>query len=116
MPGYFNKENQPFVEADAALDLSYFAEAIAKEFEIKVRFAGEEPKDKFTKKYNEAMSRLLPEYGIEFCEIPRKQVGDTVISASLVRKYLEERNYGAIKELVLPDIYEYLKQHFFIYE
>ena len=62
------------------------------------------------------MSRLLPEYGIEFCEIPRKQVGDTVISASLVRKYLEERNYGAIKELVLPDIYEYLKQHFFIYE
>lgn len=116
MPGYFNKENQPFLEADAALDLSYFAEAIAKEFEIKVRFAGEEPKDKFTKKYNEAMSRLLPEYGIEFCEIPRKQVGDTVISASLVRKYLEERNYGAIKELVLPDIYEYLKQHFFIYE
>lgn len=108
MPGYFNKEEQPFVEADAALDLSFFAGAIAKEFNIKIRFAGEEPKDKFTKKYNEAMSRILPKYGIEFCEIPRKQLGDLVISASLVRKYLAEHKYEAIKELVLPCTYEYL--------
>ena len=113
MPGYFNKEDQPFIESVAVMDLSFFAEVIAKEFEIQVRFAGEEPKDNFTRKYNETMSRMLPEYGIEFCEIPRKQIGENVISASLVRKYMEEHNYEAIRELVLPSIYNYLKQKFF---
>lgn len=114
MPGYFNKEDMPFVEADAAMDLSFFARAIAKEFEIQVRFAGEEPKDKFTKKYNEAMERILPGYGIEFCEIPRKLLGKSVISASLVRKYMKEHEYELIKDLVPPSTYDYLRQKFFV--
>ncbi len=113
MPGYFNKEELPFIEADAAMDLSFFAEVIAREFNISVRFAGEEPKDEFTRKYNESMRRILPEYGIEFYEIPRKKIGETVISASLVRKYLAEHNYKAIENLVMPCIYEYLKQNYF---
>ncbi len=113
MPGYFNKEDQPFVESDAVMDLYFFAQAVAREFNIHIRFAGEEPKDEFTRKYNETMKRVLPEYGIEFCEIPRKQLGEMVISASLVRKYMAEHNYESIKELVMPCVYEFLKEHYF---
>lgn len=113
MPGYFNKEEQPFVESDAVTDLYFFAQVVAEEFNIHIRFAGEEPRDEFTRKYNETMKRVLPEYGIEFCEMPRKQIGETVISASLVRKYMAEHNYESVKELVMPCVYEFLKEHFF---
>lgn len=111
MPGYFNKEDQPFIETDAVMDLNFFVE-IAKEFEIQARFAGEEPKDKFTRKYNEIMGRVLPEYGIDFCEIARKRMGNCVISASLVRKYMKEHRYEAIEDLVLPCTYNYMKRFF----
>ncbi len=43
-------------------------------------------------------------------------VEDEVISASLVRKCMKEKNYEKIKRLVLPDIYNYLKEHYFMIE
>ena len=54
------------------------------------------------------MESILPEYGIEFVEIPRKQSNDEVISASRVRKLLEERVFAAIKELVPESTFKYL--------
>ena len=35
----------------------------------------------------------MPKRGVEFVQITRKQCGERVISASLVRKYLKEKNY-----------------------
>lgn len=112
LPGYFEKESGIFFENDASNDLHLFSEHIAKEFGISVRFAGEEPTDEFTRKYNESMSHILPAYNIEFCEIPRKQCDGKAISASLVRMYMKECNYAEIKKLVMPDVYKYLKEHF----
>lgn len=113
LPGYFEKEDNPYGICDAANDLELFAGVIAKEFDIQVRFAGEEPIDVFTRQYNHSMRRILPRYGVEFKEIPRKQSGGEVISASRVRKYMKERKYDEIKKLVLPEVYDYLEKHYF---
>lgn len=113
LPGYFEKESRPNVEFDATDDLEIFAGAIAKAFNITIRFAGEEPTDEFTSRYNEFMSQILPSFGIRFCEIPRKSIDGKIISASLVRKYLNEKRYKEIKPLVLPIVYTYLKEYYF---
>lgn len=74
LPGYFEKEDHPNVNLDATDDLELFAGVIAKEFNISVRFVGEEPKDPFTEQYNREMERILPKFGVSFCEIPRKKI------------------------------------------
>ena len=113
LPGYFEKESKPNVEFDAADDLEIFAGAIAKAFDITIRFAGEEPADEFTRRYNQFMSQILPSYGIRFCEIPRKCLDGKIISASLVRKHMQEKEYEKVKDLVMPPVYEYLKEFYF---
>lgn len=112
LPGYFEKETNPYGDCDAANDLGLFGGVIAKEFGIQIRFAGEEPIDIFTRQYNQSMKRILPEYGIEFREIPRKESGGEVISASRVRKYMKEGNIEGVKSLVLPVVYEYLEKYY----
>ena len=65
---------------------------------IKVRFAGEEPFDNITKQYNNAMEVILPQYNIQIVEIPRVESDQEVISASRVRKFLEQDNFEEIKK------------------
>lgn len=105
---YFNKSELQERVIDTSMDILIFAKEIAPCLHITKRFAGEEPFDKITKQYNESMESILPEYGIEFVEIPRKQSNDEVISASRVRKLLEERDFAAIKELVPESTFKYL--------
>lgn len=72
---------------DAAHDLTIFDEYVAKELGItKLRFVGEELLDPVTRQYNEAMKRILPNYGIEVEEIKRLETDQGIISASAVRK------------------------------
>ena len=109
-PGYFYKDNLKEAKIDCSNDLNVFAEYIAPALNIKVRFAGEEPLDPVTKQYNEGMSEILPQHGMEFCEIPRKEdaEGIGVISASRVRKLLKEKDFEGLKKLVPPTTFEYL--------
>ncbi|EOS69957.1 [citrate (Pro-3S)-lyase] ligase [Lachnospiraceae bacterium MD308] len=116
LPGYFNKEDATNAEFDFAEDLELFGAYIAKNFEIKVRFAGEEPNDIFTNHYNQEMARILPQYGIRFCEVPRKKFDGQVISATTVRKYIKQRKWENVQNLVLPQIYEYLYRKRYEYE
>ena len=100
-PEYFMKEYKQSKEFDATKDLSTFSLKIAPELNINVRFAGEEPIDIVTREYNDNMRVILPSYGIEFCEIPRKAVNDgDVISASKVRKLMKEDKWDEIKKYV----------------
>lgn len=112
LPGYFDKDKLQYCNLDASEDIELFGSVIAKQFDIKVRFAGEEPLDQFTRQYNHAMSKSLPEYGIRFVEIPRKCSGNEVISASRVRACMKENNYDAIKELVPTTTYKYLMKYY----
>ena len=113
LPGYFEKDVNNDLELDATQDLDLFGGVIAKAFDIIVRFAGDEPEDAVTRQYNHQMKGILPKYGVEFVEIPRKTIGEKVISASSVRKYMKSGEYGAVRELVLPQVYDYLKGHYF---
>ena len=114
LPGYFEKDKHPEISLDATDDLELFAKVIAKNLNINVRFAGEEPLDGVTRQYNQEMERVLPQNDIEFVEIPRKEKDGSVISASRVRKLLKEKNYSDVKELVSPQVYDYLAKNYFI--
>ncbi len=79
---------------------------------MSVRFAGEEPTDTVTRQYNEDMKRILPQYGIEFKEIKRKQTETgEIISASAVRKLAKATEVDKLKALAPPSTIEYLKRH-----
>ena len=107
--GYFNKAELQDVAVDSSEDVEIFGKEIAPELGITIRFAGEEPTDNVTRQYNETMKRLLPRYGIEFCEIPRKVLGEEIISASKVREALHAGDFNKIKKLVPSSTLRYLR-------
>lgn len=105
---YFNKSELQDRTIDSSLDVTVFAREIAPCLHITKRFAGEEPNDSITRQYNETMARVLPEYGVEFVEIPRARVDSKVISASYVRELLEQKRIDEIRQLVPEPTYNYL--------
>lgn len=109
---YFDKANLQGTVIDTSLDVEIFAEEIAPTLDITVRFVGEEPLDPVTAQYNQSMKEILPKYGLEVREVPRKACGGNVISASRVRECLKEKKWEEIKELVPQTTYEFLCQHF----
>ncbi len=110
--GYFNKAELQEEVVDSTMDVQLFASEIAPQLGITVRFAGEEPLDMVTKQYNQAMQDILPAYGIRFEVIPRKEMDGGVISASRVRKLLNEGDFNSIERIVPTTTFEYLKKRF----
>lgn len=108
-PEYFKKEEIQNKIIDSRGDLTIFSRKLAPMLNIKVRFVGEEPEDMITKQYNDQMKKILPSFGIEVIEIPRKEDNGVPISASKVRKYVNDNNWEGIKELVTEQTYKYLK-------
>lgn len=89
-PCYFLKQGEDAATLQSELDITLFARRIAPALHIVKRFAGEEPFDLVTARYNNAMRLLLPKYGIEFCELPRYAHDGVMVSASHVRSLLEQ--------------------------
>ena len=111
-PGYFMKKNPDSAVLDSSKDVEMFGKKIAPPLGISVRFVGEEPFDVVTRRYNETMKSVLPEFGIELIEIPRKKTGDKVISATTVRALLEEQNFAEISKFVPKTTLDYLEKNF----
>jgi len=109
---YFNKSEIQNRTIDPSLDVTLFAKEIAPALNITVRFVGEEPLDNITKQYNDAMRRILPDHGIEFVEIPRKEFNGEVISASRVRKLLDDKDFDEISKIVPETTLNYLIKKF----
>ena len=107
---YFNKSELQDRVIDPSMDVNVFAGEIAPCLHICKRFAGEEPLDSITRQYNETMARILPEYGIEFIEIPRYEKDGKTVSASYVRKLMKEGNLEAIRPFVPESTYAYLSE------
>lgn len=100
-PEYFMKDYVKEKNFDVSMDVETFCKYIAPPLNIKKRFAGEEPFDPVTLNYNENMRRILPKYGMEFCEIPRLAIDEKrVINATEVRRLLKERDFEAISDYV----------------
>ncbi len=70
-PTYFLKDLSDASETQMRLDLDLFGRHIAPALGVTVRFAGSEPADPLTARYNELMREILPSYGITFCETER---------------------------------------------
>lgn len=112
-PEYFMKDYVKEKNFDVTMDLEIFCKYIATPLKIKKRFAGQEPFDPVTSNYNENMRKILPQYGMDFCEIPRLSIDDEhVINATEVRRLLKEGNLNAIQEYVPETTLEILKNKY----
>jgi [citrate (pro-3S)-lyase] ligase len=100
-PKYFLKDHARPDEANGTLDLVLFAQRIARPLGVTVRFVGTEPFCRMTAAYNRLMKKVLPQFGIEVAEIERKDA----ISASKVRKLMEDGNTEEIRKLVPETTY-----------
>ncbi|MDP4127875.1 MAG: [citrate (pro-3S)-lyase] ligase, partial [Bacillota bacterium] len=89
-PSYFLREEGERLRAYADIDASIFGKYFCKHLNITSRYVGEEPFCKVTKVYNEALKNVLPGYGVEVHEVPRKVFENIAISASRVRVLLKE--------------------------
>ena len=111
-PGYFYKDGNTEIEVDTSKDIHIFGKYIAPELGISKRFVGNEPNDYVTRKYNETMKEILPLYNVQVIEIPRKEECGKAISASLVRKYLDNKDFDSIKKVVPRTTYAYLLRNY----
>jgi len=107
-PTYFLKTLDNLAEYYTNIDILMFEE-IMKKLNIKKRFVGSEPTDKLTAYYNQQLTKNLKDRLIVF---KRKEVNNQVISASLVRKYLETKDFDKIRHLVNDFTFNYLKENF----
>jgi len=108
-PSYFLKDSKKIIDTHGRMDLKIFRDKIAPSLGINRRYAGEEPICPVTGHYNELMTELLPPAGIELCIVKRKEQGDSVISASRVRRMILEDDLEAMEKLVPPVTVKYLK-------
>lgn len=107
-PSYFLGDASLAAKAHTELDMTIFGKHIAPAAGVKRRFAGEEPYSPVTRLYNNAMTDLLPAFGVGITVIPRKLQSGEAISASRVRRLLAAGNIEATRDLVPETTYRYL--------
>lgn len=109
---YFEKDKPIECVDSMEYDCRIFGEVIAPIMHISCRFVGEEPHDIVTESYNNTMQKILPLYGVELNEIPRKieENGQEVISASRVRKALGLQDWETVQKLLPESSIQYIKE------
>lgn len=105
-PKYFLKDKETAQREHYLLDLAVFTRWFVPHFGITHRFAGTEPTCVVTDGYNRCMAELLPEAGVQFVEIPRKTDGTAAVSASVVRREMNDGNLQAVRRLVPDSTYQ----------
>ena len=106
-PTYFLKRLDDAADTQMLLDLDIFKRHLAPALGATIRFVGSEPDDALTCHYNELMREMLPEVR----EIERMQENGEVVSASKVRKALENGDFQGAAALVPPTTIPYLLAH-----
>lgn len=105
---YFNKELLQNETVTPIKDAQIFAEIIAPQLNISIRFVGDEPIDLLTRQYNKTLETVLPSFGIILKEIKRYEVNGEVVSASKVRLMLKHNDFDKIKQYVPQTTLDYL--------
>ena len=105
-PSYFLRDETAVIEGHARLDVAIFTQ-IAAALEIKARYVGGEPDSKVTGLYNQIMRAELPKAGIDCVVIPRKTYGGAPVSASTVRKLIQDGDFDALRNLLPDTTYDY---------
>ena len=107
-PTYFLKEREKAESIHCLLDIEIFCNYYVPKFGIQRRYVGTEPLSQMTNQYNDALRDNLPARGIEFREVPRIELESTPISASAVRKLLQEGSFEQLKKLLPESSYRYI--------
>lgn len=133
-PTYFLKKLDDATDTQIALDLDLFVNHIAQPLGVTVRFAGSEPEDALTRRYNELMAEILPGTSvavvrqahqpdselvkgsalrqarrpIDFIEIPRLEQNGNPISATSLRRALDKGNLKEAMEYIPKSTVPYL--------
>lgn len=133
-PTYFLKKLDDATDTQVALDLDLFVNHIAKPLGVTVRFAGSEPEDALTRRYNELMAEILPGTSvavvrqahqpdpelvkgaalrqarrpIDFVEIPRLEQKGKPLSATSLRRALDKGGFKEAMEYIPESSTPYL--------
>jgi len=111
-PSYFLKEVTAATDTHISLDLGIFAASIAPALGVSVRFAGSEPVDGLTRRYNERMLEFLPARGIDVRVFDRLEHDDVPVSASSVRRLMRHRSGAChIRKLLTASALPYVFAH-----
>lgn len=106
-PTYFLKRLDDAADTQMLLDLDLFRRHIAPALGATVRFVGTEPTDRLTRRYNELMHEVLTDVR----EICRLEKDGNAVSASRVRKAMEQGDMSTIRQLVPPTTLPYIIAH-----
>lgn len=107
-PSYFIKEADARLKAYTQIDAGIFGKYISRKLNIKRRYVGNEPFCEVTNCYNETLKQELQKYGVELVEVERKKEDGRPISASFVRKLLQESRISEVKKFVPEITYRFL--------
>lgn len=106
-PTYFLKRLDDAADTQMLLDLDLFRRHIAPALGATVRFVGTEPTDQLTRRYNQLMHEALTDVR----EIDRLAKDGNAVSASRVRKAMEQGDMNTIRQLVPPTTLPYIIAH-----
>lgn len=109
-PTYFLKDREQADIVQCQLDIEIFTRYFAPRLNISRRYVGTEPLSPTTARYNAALKEALPFHGITLRELPRLEQKGSPVSASAVRKLLDDRDWEALKRLVPETTYSYILQ------
>ena len=107
-PTYFLQQRDQATQVQCLLDIEIFTNYYAPKFGITRRYVGTEPLSPMTEQYNNALAMTLPQKGIALRQITRLEQEGTPISASEVRKALD--NPEKLARLVPETTLDYLLQ------
>lgn len=103
-PTYFLKRLDDAADTQMLLDLDLFRRHIAPALGATVRFVGTEPTDQLTRRYNQLMHEMLADVR----ETARLEKKGNAVSASRVRKAMEQGDMSTIRQLVPPTTLPYI--------
>lgn len=103
-PTYFLKRLDDAADTQMLLDLDLFRRHIAPALGTTVRFVGTEPTDRLTRHYNQLMHEVLADVR----ETARLEKKGNAVSASRVRKAMEQGDMSTIRQLVPPTTLPYI--------
>lgn len=106
-PTYFLKRLDDAADTQMLLDLDLFRRHIAPALGATVRFVGTEPTDQLTRRYNQLMHEVLADVR----ETARLEKKGNAVSASRVRKAMEQGDMSKIRQLVPPTTLPYIIAH-----
>ena len=106
-PTYFLKRLDDAADTQMLLDLDLFRRHIAPALGTTVRFVGTEPTDQLTRRYNQLMHEMLADVR----ETARLEKKGNAVSASRVRKAMEQGDMSTIRQLVPPTTLPYIIAH-----